>query len=93
MKKIANSLESSKISRESLEFEKIDFTSPSVFNRDLDDKAWIYLGTLMIIMGSKCLDVDGTINVFKVLKESVDNLRRQVEKCVPTISMDFFLGN
>ena len=45
----------------------------------------------MIVMGSKCLDVDGTINVFKILKESVDHLRRQVEKSSPSISMDFFL--
>lgn len=47
-------------------------------NRENDDKLWVYLGTLMVAMGSKCLDVDGTINVFKVLKESVDSLRRQV---------------
>ena len=62
-----------------------------MFNSDMDDKAWIYLGTLMIIMGSKCLDVDGTINVFKVLRESVDSLRRQLDKCSQTITMDFFL--
>ena len=69
----------------------MDFNCPSLFNSDMDEKAWIYLGTLMIIMGSKCLDVDGTINVFKVLKESVDSMRRQLEKCAQTITMDFFL--
>jgi hypothetical protein len=31
-------------------------------------------------MGSKVMDMDGTVNVFKVLKESVDNIRRQVQK-------------
>ena len=37
-------------------------------NRCMDDKGWIFLGTLMIAMGSKCMDVDGTINVYKILK-------------------------
>ena len=32
----------------------------------------------MIAMGSKIMDFDGTINVFKVLGESVDSIRRQV---------------
>jgi hypothetical protein len=34
----------------------------------MDDKCWVYLGMLMIAMGSKNLEVDGTINVFRVLK-------------------------
>ncbi len=42
-------------------------------------------------MGSKVLDIDGTVNVFKVVKESVDRIRRQVEKSEQKISMDFFL--
>jgi hypothetical protein len=46
----------------------------------------------MIAMGSKCMDIDGTLNVFKVLKESVDSLRRQVDKSEQNITMDFFLG-
>ena len=37
------------------------------------------------------MDVDGTINVFKILKESVDSMRRQVDKSLPNISMDFYL--
>jgi len=32
----------------------------------------------MIAMGSKVMDYDGTINVFKIVKESVDKIRRQV---------------
>jgi len=32
----------------------------------------------MIAMGSKVMDMDGTMNVFKILKESVDRMRRQV---------------
>ena len=32
----------------------------------------------MIAMGSQVLDVDGTMNVFKIVKESVDRIRRQV---------------
>ena len=58
----------------------------------MDDKAWIFLGTMMIIMGSKCTDIDGTINVYKILKEAVDDLRRQVDKSSPNISMDFYLS-
>ena len=45
----------------------------------------------MIIMGSKVMDVDGTLNVFKVLKQSVDDVRRQVDKCESKINLDFFL--
>jgi hypothetical protein len=41
-------------------------------------------------MGSKVMDVDGTLNVFKVLKQSVDHIRRQVEKCEEKINLDFF---
>lgn len=74
-----------------MEFEKVDFHGPLAFNREFDDKAWIFLGTVMIAMGSKCMDIDGTVNVFKVLKESVDSLRRQVDKSLPNISMDFYL--
>ena len=88
---IAQSVDSPRGSRGSMEFEKMDFNTISVFNREIDDKGWIFLGTMMIAMGSKCLDVDGTINVFKILKESVDHLRRQVEKSAPSISMDFFI--
>ena len=58
----------------------------------MNDKAWIFLGTMMIIMGSKCTDIDGTINVYKILKEAVDDLRRQVDKSSPNISMDFYLS-
>ena len=46
----------------------------------------------MIAMGSKCLEVDGTINVFKILKETVDGLRRQVEKSEPNINIDFYIS-
>lgn len=58
----------------------------------MDDRAWIYLGTMMIAMGSKCIDFDGTLNVFKILKESVDSLRRQVDKSEPNINMEFFVA-
>ena len=69
----------------------MDFNTVSMMNKEMDDKAWIFLGTMMIVMGSKCMDIDGTINVYKILKESVDSLRRQVEKSSPNITMDFFL--
>lgn len=58
----------------------------------MDDRAWIYLGAVMIAMGSKCIDFDGTLNVFKILKESVDSLRRQVDKSEQNISLDFFIS-
>lgn len=45
---------------------------------EMEEKSWIFLGTIMIAMGSKVMDVDGTVNVFKVLNESVDSIRRQV---------------
>lgn len=62
-----------------------------MMTKDMDDKAWVYMGVMMIAMGSKCLEVDGSINVFRVLSETVDTLRRQVEKSSPNISMDFYL--
>lgn len=36
---------------------------------------------MLIAMGSKIMDVDGTMNTFKILKDSVDSIRRQVDKC------------
>lgn len=51
-----------------------------IISKEMDDKAWVYIGAMMIAMGSKCMDFDGTLNVFKILKESVDALRRQVDK-------------
>lgn len=44
----------------------------------MDDKAWVMLGTMMIIMGSKNMEIDGTINTFKIINDCVDNMRRQV---------------
>lgn len=53
----------------------------------MEEKLWIFIGTMMIAMGSKVMDIDGTLNVFKVLKESVDSIRRQVEKCQEKINL------
>lgn len=47
-------------------------------NPEMEEKSWIFLGTIMIAMGSQVMDVDGTMNVFKIVKESVDRIRRQV---------------
>ena len=58
----------------------------------MEEKSWVFLGTVMIAMGSKVMDMDGTTNVFKVVKESVDRIRRQVEKSEEKLTMDFFLG-
>lgn len=63
-----------------------------MYSKEMDEFSWVYLGTLMIAMGSCCTDFDGSLNVFKVQKESVDALRRQVEKSEDKISMDFFMG-
>lgn len=52
--------------------------TPLMCSPDMEEKSWVFLGTVMIAMGSKVLDMDGTINVFKVVKESVDRIRRQV---------------
>jgi hypothetical protein len=35
---------------------------------------------MLIAMGSKVMDFDGCINSFKVLKNSVDLIRKQIEK-------------
>jgi hypothetical protein len=43
-------------------------------------------------MGSKVMDTDGTMNVFKIVKESVDQIRRQVEKSEEKLSLSFFMG-
>lgn len=51
---------------------------------------WIFLGTMLIAMGSKVMDFDGTINNFKILKNSVDRVRRQVEKGETLLGMNFF---
>ena len=78
-------------SRDSIEFEKIDFNSPLMCSPDMEQKSWIFLGTVLIAMGSKVMDTDGTINVFKIVKESVDKIRRQVDKSEAKLSMDFFM--
>ena len=70
----------------------MDFNLPLMNNADMEEKSWIFLGTIMIAMGSKVMDMDGTMNVFKVVKESVDKIRRQVEKSEEKLTMDFFLG-
>lgn len=44
----------------------------------MDDRAWVMLGSMMVIMGSKNMEIDGTINTFKILNDCVDNVRRQV---------------
>ena len=45
---------------------------------EMDDQAWIMIGVMMIAMGSKNMEIDGTINTFKVLNDCVDSVRRQV---------------
>lgn len=41
----------------------------------------------LIAMGSKVMDWDGTINTFKLLKDSVDDIRRQVGRCDQKVSL------
>lgn len=67
-------------SKDSFEFEKVDFHTPLMQTQEMEEKMWIFLGTMLIAMGSKVMDFDGTINTFRVLKDSVDRVRRQVEK-------------
>ena len=74
----------------SLEFEKIDLHGPLMQTQEMEEKMWIFLGTMLIAMGSKVTDFDGTINTFRVLKNSVDRVRRQVEKGEPLVGMNFF---
>jgi hypothetical protein len=63
-----------------------------MYNSEMEEKSWIFLGTVLIAMGSKVTDTDGTVNVFKVVKESVDQIRRQVNKSEEKLSMNFFLA-
>lgn len=65
-------------SKDTLEFEKIDFHTHLMQTQEMEEKMWIFLGTMLIAMGSKVTDFDGTINTFKVMKDSVDKIRRQV---------------
>lgn len=44
----------------------------------MDDRAWVMIGAIMMVIGSKNLDIDGTINSFKILNDCVDAVRRQV---------------
>lgn len=70
----------------------MDFAAPLMYSAEMEERSWVFLGTVLIAMGSKVMDMDGTMNVFKVLKESVDRIRRQVQKSEERLSMDFFLG-
>lgn len=70
----------------------MDFKVPLMYNPDMEEKSWVFLGTMLIAMGSKITDMDGTVSVFKVVKEAVDDIRRQVEKCEENIRMKFFLS-
>jgi hypothetical protein len=56
----------------------------------MDERAWVMIGAMMLIIGSKNMDIDGTINTFKVLNDCVDTVRRQVEKSTEKISLDFY---
>lgn len=58
----------------------MDFHSPLMQTQEMEEKMWIFLGTMLIAMGSKIMDFDGTLNTFRILKQSVDQMRRQVEK-------------
>ena len=44
----------------------------------MDGKAWIYLGSIMIAIGSTVMEFDGTTNVFRMVKETGDLVRRQI---------------
>ena len=46
----------------------MDFRLPMMYNDDLEEKSWVLLGTMLIAMGSKITDMDGTVSVFKVVK-------------------------
>ena len=87
---VAGPLKSKNSSEGSLQFEKIDFHSPLMQTQEMEEKMWIFLGTMLIAMGSKVMDFDGTINTFRVLKNSVDRVRRQVEKGENFLGMNFF---
>lgn len=86
----ADDFDAKRHSKDSLEFEKVEFHTPLLQTQEMEEKMWIFVGTMLIAMGSKVMDFDGTINIFKVLKQSVDKIRRQVEKCEAKIGMEFF---
>lgn len=48
------------------------------------------IGAMMIVMGSKNIGIDGTINTFKLVNDCVDEVRRQVEKSMERVSLDFY---
>jgi hypothetical protein len=59
-------------------------------SQEMEEKLWIFLGTMLIAMGSKVMECDGTMNTFKVLKQAVDGIRRQVEKSEEEIGLTFY---
>lgn len=56
----------------------------------MDDRCWVMIGAMMIVMGSKNIGIDGTINTFKLVNDCVDEVRRQVEKSMERVSLDFY---
>jgi len=45
----------------------------------------------MIAMGSKVIGFNNMTQVFKILRESVDEIRRQMQHRKDCLSIDFFL--
>lgn len=77
-------------SADSIEFEQVDLNSPLMNSSEMEEKMWIFLGLTLIAMGSKVSKWDGAISSFKVLREAVDELRRQVQRSEKKVSMNVF---
>ena len=59
---------------------------------NVSGQIWIVMGLLMMLMGVNINGFDGTIDVYKITKQTVDYLRKQVEKSAETIVLPVFFS-
>lgn len=51
---------------------------PSEEQPDLNGQSWIVMGMLMMVMGININGYDGSIDAYKITRETVDSIRKQV---------------
>jgi hypothetical protein len=59
---------------------------------NLSGQVWVMMGLLMMVMGININGYDGTIDVYKITRQTVDYLRKQVEKSAETIILPVFFS-
>lgn len=66
--------------------------TPEGEGMNLSGQVWIMMGLLMMMMGININGFDGTIDVYKITRQTVDYLRKQVEKSAETIMLPVFFS-